>query len=163
VLDRAIVLKKVLSSPRYALAALAAAAAYYLLFLYVMDYGMGVPFVAVPMYLVFALIASSAVLVSLSAYELARRLLVVTAGEGGAISVCTASFGCMIAGCGCYAPLVSSLLYTMGLGAIQVSGAIALLGDYQEWLIFLLIIINLGFIYYQSGRMARTAKSSRRG
>lgn len=156
---RAGVLKRVFSSPRYVLLALLAAGAYYLLFLYVMDYGgMGAPFIAVPIYLLGTLIASSVVLVSLSAYELARRLLVITASEGGTIGVCTASFGCMIAGCGCYAPLVSSLLYTLGMGAIQVSGVIALLGNYQEWLMFLLIIINLAFIYYQTGRMARSAR-----
>jgi hypothetical protein len=161
--SRTAVLKKIFSSPRYVIAALLAAAAYYCLFYYVMRYGTGIAFSSVPPYFVYALIASSAILVSLSVYELAGLFQVVDAGETGAISVCTASFGSVIAGCGCYAPIISSLLYALGLGTIQVSGFIALMGDNQMWLISLLIIINLAFIYYQSGRIARGSKPSKRG
>ncbi len=158
---RVAVLKRLFVSPRYVIVAALAAAAYYFLFFYVVSYGMGIAFVTSPVYLVYALIASSAVLAALGAYELGG-LLLVPAGEAEALSVCTASFGFAIAGCGCYAPLVSSLLYMMGLGAIQVSGVIALLGNYQAWLISLLIIINLAFIYYQTGRISRKRRVSGR-
>ena len=157
---RAVALKKVFTSPRYALFALVAAAAYYLLFFYIVNYGSGLPFATAPVSLVYALIASSAVLVSLSAYVMMESLRVVTGGASGAVGVCTASFGCMIAGCGCYAPAVSSLLYLMGLGAIQVSGIVALLGNYQAGLISLLIAINLALICYQSGRTSHARKIS---
>jgi hypothetical protein len=161
--DRANALKKIFTAPLFVVVAALAAAAYYVLFFYVMNYGMGAVLPnATSVYPVYVLIASSAVLVSLGAYELAKSLGVVGAGEAEAVSVCTASFGFMIAGCGCYAPVVSSLLYLMGMGAVQVSGVISLLGNYQEWLIFLLIIINLAFIYYQSGRIARRARASKR-
>jgi hypothetical protein len=161
--DRANALKKIFAAPPFVMVAALAAAAYYLLFFYVMNYGLGVVLPnASSIYPVYALIASSAVLVSLGAYELSKSLGALSAGETEAVSVCTASFGFMIAGCGCYAPVVSSLLYLLGMGAVQVSGVISLLGDYQEWFIFLLIIINLAFIYYQSGRIARGARASRR-
>jgi hypothetical protein len=160
--DRANALKRVFTAPRFVLMAAGAAVAYYLLYFYVINYGLGAVLVTMQVYPIYALIASSAVLAALSAYELARLLDALDAGESGVVSVCTASFGVLIAGCGCYAPIVSSLLYLFGLGAIQVSGIISLLGNYQEWLIFLMIIINLAFIYYQSGRIARKAKASRR-
>jgi hypothetical protein len=161
---RAGVLKRVFTSPRYVLVAAAAAAVYYLLFFYLTDLGPGgLPFATAPVPLVYALIASSAVLVALSAYAVVESLRPISGGIEGTVSVCTASFGCMIAGCGCYAPAVSGILYFAGLGAVQVSGVIALLGNYQAWLMALLIIINVAFIYYQTGRTAGSGKPAKRG
>ncbi|VVB76814.1 Uncharacterised protein [uncultured archaeon] len=158
------VLRTVFTSPSYLAVAAASAVFYYFLFFYMIEYSnRGLFLLTVPIYLMYALIATGAVLLTVSAYAITRSIRMAPVGASGSVlSVFTSSFGCMVAGCGCYAPVLSSILYIIGFGSFQVSGAIALMGNYQVEFIALLIIINLAFIYYQTSRITRIGRLSRR-
>jgi hypothetical protein len=154
---RAEVLKKIFTSPFYLLVAITAVVAYYALFYYLIVLSnKGLFFVAVPMPLIYALVLSAAVLLTASIYAVSQSLKTRYAGaEGGVLSVATSAFGGFIVGCSCYAPILSSLLYAIGFGSLQVSSALSFLGAYQSWFVILLIAANLVFIYYQLGRITR--------
>ncbi|MDE1855114.1 MAG: hypothetical protein KGH57_02220 [Candidatus Micrarchaeota archaeon] len=158
------VLKKVFASPFYIFLAIAAVVAYYWLFYYLITVSnKGLFFVTVPMYLIYALILSASVLVTLSVYAVSNSLKTKYSGaEGGLLSVATSAFGGFIVGCNCYAPIFSSVLYAIGFGTLQVSSAISFLGAYQLWFVVLLIAANLIFIYYQLGRITRIGGPHRR-
>jgi hypothetical protein len=150
------VAKAVLASPACVLVALLSAAAYYLLFFGAVTYeNKGLFIVTVPGYLIGALIATASALLAVSAFELIRSFQVASATSSDAVSVITSSCGLLIAGCGCYSPIIASALYAVGFGAIQVSGALSVLADYQSWIIVLLVAVNLALIHYQLGRVSR--------
>ncbi len=151
------VLKSVFSSPLYILITIVAAIAYYELFKYlVLISNKDVFFITAPVYLIYALILSAAVLMTTSIYAIAKSLRAKYAGaEGGILSIITSSLTGLVIGCSCYAPILASVMYAIGFGTLAVSDAISFVGDYQNWLLVLFIALNLIFIYYQLGRITR--------
>ncbi|MDE1874196.1 MAG: hypothetical protein KGI04_03710 [Candidatus Micrarchaeota archaeon] len=157
------VFKRIFTSPFYILVAIVAIVAYYALFSYlIISSNKGIFLVTAPIYLVYALILSAAVLLATSVYAVSVSIRARYAGaEGSALSIITSSFGGLIIGCNCYAPIFASMLYAIGFGSLQVSSAISFLGVYQVWLVALLVAANLIFIYYQLGRIMRIGSASR--
>jgi len=148
--------KEVISSPVCIVVALLSVCAYYLLFFGAIEYGnKGVFILSVPIYLVYALIITASALLAVSAFAVLKSFHVRAATSEGAVSVIASSCGCLIAGCGCYSPIIASALYAIGFGTIQVSGAISALASYQAWLILLFVLANLVLIYHQLGVIAR--------
>ncbi len=147
----------IFSSPFYIAVGIAAIAVYYELFHYMItSSNEGIFLVTVPLYMVYALILTAAVLLTTSIYAVGKSLRIKYAGaEGGILSIFTSSVGGLVVGCSCYAPIFSSVLYAVGFGTLQVSSAISFLGAYQEWFVVLFIAANLIFIYYQLGRIIR--------
>jgi hypothetical protein len=162
--DRADVLKKVFTSPLYILITIITAIVYYGLFYYLILTGnKGVFLVTVPIYLVYALVVSASVLLALSIFAVAHSIRTKYAGaEGGLLSIVTAAFGDLIVGCSCYAPILSSVMYAIGFGTLQVGDMISFLGVYQAWFVVAFIAVNLIFIYYQLGRIIRIGSAERR-
>lgn len=150
-------LRKVFTNPFYMLLTMVAFITYYEIFNYViLASNLGIFFVTIPIYMVYALILSGAVLIAISAHSIVSSVRAKYAGmEGGALSIITSSFGSLIVGCSCYAPILSSILYAMGFGVLQVGDTIAFLGDNQLSFVLVFIAANLIFIYYQLGRITR--------
>jgi hypothetical protein len=151
------VLKKIFTSPFYILITIAAIVAYYELFQYlILSSNKGLFLVTVPLYLIYALVFSASVLLTTSVYAVHSSIRARYAGaEGGVLSVLSSSLGGLVVGCSCYAPILSSVMYAIGFGTLQVSGAISFLGVYQAWFVVLFVAANLIFIYYQLGRITR--------
>ena len=148
--------KAVIASPACVLVALLLAVAYYLLFFGTVTYeNKGMFLATVPGYLIGTLIFTGAALLAVSAFEVLRSFRIASATSSGAIGVLTSSCGSLIAGCGCYSPILSSALYAVGFGTIQVSEVISTLADYQAWIIVIFAAVNLALIYYQLGRISR--------
>lgn len=147
--------KEVISSPVCVIVALLSVCAYYLLFFSAVQYGnKGVFILSVPSYLVYSLIITASALLAVSAFALLKSFHVRAATSESAVSVLASSCGCLIAGCGCYSPIIASALYAIGFGTLQVSGAISVLANYQAWLILLFILANIVLIYHQLGVIA---------
>lgn len=156
-LGRAKVFKQIFTSPLYILLTIVALIAYYWLFKFlIVSSNDGFFFITVPIYLIYALIISASLLLSTSVYAVSKSIKAkYAAAEGGALSILTSSVGGLIVGCSCYAPILSSMLYAIGFGTIQVSSAISFLGVYQAWFVVVIVAANLIFIYYQLGRITR--------
>ncbi len=133
---------------------------YYLFFYYTIVFSdRGLFLVTAPLYLVYLLVASAAVLLAVSVYAIARSIHAKYAGaEGSALSIATSALNGLIVGCNCYAPILSSALYALGFGTLGVSSAISFLGDYQAELLVAFIAVNLVFLYYQLGRISRISR-----
>ena len=157
-------LKSIFTSPFYIFLTIAGVVAYYALFFYlIVISNEGLFLVTAPIYLVYALILTAAILLTTSIYAVGQSLKTKYAGaEGGILSIVTSAFGGFIVGCNCYAPIFSSLLYAVGFGSLQVSSAISFLGAYQSGFMILLVAVNLIFIYYQLARITRMGGPHRR-
>jgi hypothetical protein len=148
--------KEVISSPACIAVAILAAFAYYLLFFSAIKYGSkGVFLLSVPDYLLYSLIGTASALLAVSAFAVLGSFRVRMAASEDVVSVLASSCGCLIAGCGCYSPIVASALYAVGLGTIQVSGVLSALADYQVWLVAIFALVNVALIYHQLGFIAR--------
>ena len=149
------ILSTILTSPIYLALTLLGLLGYSEVFYYlILASNKGVFLVTVPIYLIYALTLSAALLLTTSIYAVSRSIHAKYAGaEGGALSILTSSAGSLVVGCSCYAPIISSALYAIGFGTIQVSGVISFLGVYQLWFVVAFVVLNLLFIYYQLGRI----------
>jgi hypothetical protein len=158
------VAKAVITSPACVLVALLSALAYYLLFFGVMKYENNSMFLmTVPGYLIGSLIITGSALLAVSAFAVLKSFRAASAASDSAASVLASSCGCLLAGCGCYSPIVASVLYAVGFGTLQVSGVISALADYQIGIIVILIVVNLALIYHQLGRIGRRLHKSAQG
>lgn len=158
---RAGALKAVFGSPLYIGMAVLFTALYYLFFYYLIVFSdKGIFLVTVPIGLVYALVVSASVLLTVSVYAIGRSIHARYAGaEGSALSIATSALNGIIVGCNCYAPILSSALYALGFGTLGVSSAISFLGDFSTELLVVFIVVNLAFLYYQLGRISRISRS----
>ncbi len=154
-------LKSVFSSPLYVGLTALFIVLYYLFFYYlILSSNKGIFLVTAPISLVYLLVVSSAVLLSVSVYAIAKSIHAKYAAAGGsALSIGTSALNGLIVGCNCYAPILASTLYALGFGTLGVSSAISFLGTYQAELLVVFIAVNLAFLYYQLGRLARIGKA----
>lgn len=150
----------IFTKPLYVITTLIALAVYYGVFYYlILASNKGVFLVTAPIYLIYLLIFSSALLFSVSVYSVEKALRTRYSGiEGGLLSVVTSAFGGLIVGCSCYAPIVSSILYAVGFGTLQVGTALSFLSGYQLELLLVFVALNVVFISYQLGRIIRIGK-----
>ncbi len=161
---RAKALKKVFSKPLYISIAIAAFIAYYLFYNYLIRLSSyGIFITTVPMYLVGLLIATSAILLSLSVFGIVesrrrRKLLSKSAIPSSAISVAMPSVGGLVASCGCETPILGSILYPLGLNFMVVGNVISFISRYNFALLGGFIMINLIMIFYQLGKVPQIGK-----
>lgn len=162
--SRSYVLKQIFTAPFYILLTIVEVIIYYGIFYYlILASNRGIFLVTVPMYFIYVLILSSSVLLTTSIYAVSKSIRArYTGAEGGILSMLTSSVGGLVAGCNCYAPIISSVMYALGFGTLGVSSAISFLGAYQAWLVGLFVSVNLIFIYYQLGRITHIGGSAAR-
>ncbi|HVC58422.1 MAG TPA: hypothetical protein VND15_03030 [Candidatus Acidoferrales bacterium] len=155
------VLRMIYSSPAYVVVNIAAAAFYYFLFRYLLaSQNYGIFLLNVPNYLIYALVISSSVLLTLGAYGIksAFESRSRAVGEQGA-SAATTIVGAVISGCAsCQAPFVGSLLYAFGFNTLTVSSILSGIGGSQELILAAFIVINLALIYYSTAKIAEGCK-----
>lgn len=160
-----IFLEKIVTSPVFLIIFLVSCLVYYFVIEYIiLSSSNGLFIVTVPTYLLYALVVTSALLLTISVYSihLSFRYKINSLTEG-AVSAVTVFFGSLVTSCGCSAPLLSVLLYSIGVNAIGVSGVISFLSYAQEPILIVMILINLIFIYYSLGKISSTCRIGKDG
>ncbi len=150
------------SKPLAIVATFAFVVMYYLLFYNIIyasnKYGLAL--ITTPIYLIYALIITSAVLLYLSIYSLHLSVYNIKNNISSGISVGTTIVGGIIASCDCQVPILSVILYWLGFNSISVSNVISFVGVYQIPIIVALIAANLIFMYYSLGKLSNQCKIS---
>ena len=147
--------KAIFLRPRFALFALVSGILYYGFFQFVAGVGShGIFLITLPEYAVAATSAASAVLLTIAVYityNAGRQEVKKGAVEGGVVSAASTFVGGMVAGCGCSAPLLGTLLYAAGVNVLGVSSAINYTGKYQVPIVGIVILIDVLLSYYYLG------------
>ena len=156
--NRTLLLKTIYSKPVSIIVTAIFILMYYVLFENIISISAGnlVPILATPIYLIYALIVTSAILLFLSAYNLKISISNLRNSIYSGISVGSTILGGIIAGCECQVPLLSLIMYNLGLNSISVSTVISLAGEYEVVIIAILVLSNTFFIYYSLGKMSST-------
>ena len=151
--------------PRFAVFALASGILYYALFRFVASIGShGILLITLPEYAVAAASAASAVLLTIAVYityNAGRQEVKKGAVGGGVLSAASTFVGGMVAGCGCSAPLLGTLLYAVGVNVLGVSSAIDYIGKYQVLIVGIVILIDVLLSYYYLGVSAVRCRVNR--
>ncbi len=153
--SRLLLLKDIARKPSLASLFVAGSILYYLFIRYIITISsQGVFLITMPLYLLYAVSISSALLLTVSAYSMrlsyAHGLMGISDGTA---SAATTVVGSLVTSCGCSAPVLGTILYLLGANAIGVSGAIAFIATNQEWLMAAVILANLLLAYYSLGRL----------
>ncbi|HUB92410.1 MAG TPA: hypothetical protein VL945_00450 [Candidatus Saccharimonadales bacterium] len=162
---RLLILKNAVTSPAFLILLVVAAAVYYLFIKYMITISsQGVFLVTAPWYLLYILSATSALLLTVSAYSIHISLKYSLMGlEDGAASAVTTFIGSLVTSCGCSAPILAVILYGIGVNAIGVSGAITFIAVNQAWLLGAVSLVNLLLTYHSLGKVSKGCKITRTG
>ena len=147
---------RIFSDAKYLLLTLASSAAFFYLFRYMIAANNhGIFLVLLPIYVIYALVATSGILFSISiftmSYSIASRKL---GAIGGLEGVIAPSIGGLVASCACTFPLLESVLLFLGVNTFDAIGIVSAIDSYQVWIISAMILINLGMIYYYLGKIS---------
>ena len=138
-------LKEIFLSPMSIMTTLLGLVAYYYLFTYINEASFFM--LTASIYLVYALVITSALLLTAGIYSIRKRFArAKTNFTGAPASVVTSAFGSMMS-CGCHYSLFASFLGFIGLGA-EVGTITGLDLFYSNYFVALFIIINIGVLYY---------------
>ncbi len=131
---------------------------YYILIEYIISLNAtnGFVFVTVPTVLIYLLVLSSAVLLTISLHSVRLSLSGLEEGSVSAASLITTVFGGVAAGCNCSVPILSSILYVLSFNAATVSTVIAFVGNYQIELFCAFIALNIYTIYYHLSKLSQS-------
>lgn len=141
--------------PKYVLLNIAIAVAYYYLYTTILSYqDFGVALFLLPQYLLYALVATSSVLLTLAIYSVRNTRNNLAKGSSSAIGTATTAIGSVVAGCGCAGSFI------LGLGAVGITttDAIALqnfVSANQFALTLSLIAINVVVLVYYIEKLSR--------
>lgn len=131
---------------------------YYLSFRYLISSSNGgLVLIAVPIYLVYALISTASILFTLSVYSLISSFP--RTGRNGAppgiFSAFSVFVGGVSAGCACQAPILYGMLYFLGLNSLEASGLVTSFADHENAIMEAMIAVNLILIVLFYGRIQK--------
>ncbi|MCL5433887.1 MAG: hypothetical protein M1538_02840 [Candidatus Marsarchaeota archaeon] len=139
---------KEIYTPKYIVLNVAALIAYYLLFYGVLSLQNPLfIFVTIPPLLLYSLIISSSILLTISVYTIKHSGFSYSKTSSGLIGTATALLGSVISGCGCTAPLLFSLT-TFGISISQLIMLDSFIFNNSSLLFGVMIVINLFLIIY---------------
>jgi hypothetical protein len=150
------VIWSLLKSPTY-LAIMTAGALLYFLIVYrlIIASNYGIFLVTVPIYLVYIMVASAGLLLSLAVFSIKTALVGrASSVSEGAFSAILPTVGGLVATCACSYSVLAALLAFFGINAFEISGIVSGIALYQLWLIVAIVIINLLMVFYYSGKVA---------
>ena len=160
---RIALLRRIFSSPKFIFLFAAMAVAYYFLMRFIITASSrGLFLTTMPVYYIYALALTSSLLITISIYQIAAsfKQKLTAAGEGAASAI-TTIVGGLVTSCGCSSPILTTILYGIGINVIGVSGTISFIASNQEWLISIAILVNLGLSYYSLGMHSRIRRPKR--
>lgn len=160
---RITLLRRIFTSPRFILLFAVMAIAYYFLVRFIITASsQGLFLTTMPVYYIYALAMTSSLLITISIYQIAAsfKQKFTAAGEGAASAITTIAGG-LVTSCGCSSPILTTILYDIGINVIGVSGTISFIASNQEWLISIAILANLALSYYSLGTRSKNRTSRR--
>ena len=138
---------------------------YYFLFQYmILISSRGLIIQTAPPVLVYSLDLSASVVLTLSVFSVHQRLSkkrIATSSSTGALGTGSVLAAGVTAGCACQTPVLYSVLYFFGLNALEASGIVALINEYQIEIFLTLIAINIFAIFVMLLRIQISPKSVR--
>lgn len=151
----------VLRESKYAMLCLIIFTVYYLVFRYLITSSNdGLVLITIPSYLVFALIGSASILLTLSVHSF--FLILPHNRKNGVPSGIFSSFSVFIggiaAGCACQAPILYGFLYFVGLNSLEASGLVTSFADHEVAIIEAMVAINMILIVLFSRRIQKNCK-----
>lgn len=146
---------RIFSRPAYLAIAAVASILFFYLFRYLVEANNhGIFLVLIPMYVIYALVITSGVILSISLFAVADSVASRRLGEiGGIDGIVIPAIGGLVAGCGCAFPLLESILLFIGVNALQAAGIASAINSYQIWILLAMITLNAILIYYYLGRI----------
>ncbi len=136
--------------------------AFYFLFNYLIGLQQyGLPSIIVPSYLIYALVATSSILITIAAYSIRNAVRQSSKVSTGALGTATAIIGAIVGGCGCAAPFLFGLT-TFGISSVFVVGLDNFLSASAVPIFALMIAINLFAIVYNTKKLSRLSCRSGR-
>jgi hypothetical protein len=142
--------------PKYIAFNIASLLIYYLVYTYIVDYQQLLVLVAVPVYLVYALLVTASVLLTISVYSISAAIRNTVRVSGGVLGTFTAVAGAVISGCNCTAPILFGLTGA-GLSAASVVALQDFISAYQIPLFWVMIGINLFAVMYSVNRISKSS------
>ena len=113
----------------------------------------GAYIVTAPIYLTYAIIFTSALLLTIGIYSTKNALLRLRSSTSeSTASIITLIAGGLFTSCGCSTPILGTILYTLGVGIIGRTNAIIFVSSNQAYLLLAILLINLLMIYYYLGK-----------
>ena len=154
--EAAVALGRILSRPAYIALAAASALLYYSLFYFVILHSnLGVFIPVVPMYLVYAVAATSAALLCIAVYSAMERRSHSSgaAARAGTASAVAPVLTSLVSSCSCSYSAIGVFLSYIGVGG--AFGISVVIGEYATYIIAALLVINLALVLHYSSRLGR--------
>jgi hypothetical protein len=143
--------------PRYVALNIASALVYYLVYFELIAYqNLGVFLSNVSEDLLYALVLTSSVLLTVAVYSIRNTRNNRASVSGTTLGTVATIFGGVIGGCGCSVPVISSLA-VLGLSASEVVSLNNFLADYQNEIFGLMVAVNVAVIVYYLFRLSSTS------
>lgn len=162
---RLLILRGILSTPFSIALFIASGIGYYLLIDYIiLASSKGLALVTAPLYMIYIVAITSALLLTVSVYSIRLSLRYELQGiSEGTASVLTTFIGSLISSCGCSAPILAVILYSIGVNAFGVSSALSFINSNQYLLLGIVSLVNLLLIYYSVGKVAEGCRIDKKG
>ncbi|MEM3212296.1 MAG: hypothetical protein QXR85_03235 [Candidatus Micrarchaeaceae archaeon] len=151
-MSRAKAFVSIFRKPVYVAVALAAAIVYYFVFYLLIKSSSGIFLITLPIYVVYILIATSALVFAIGISGIVRAYK--RAYSGAACSVTGTVIpviGSLVASCGCESPILFPFVMSLGFTSLQALAFVSAIAKYNLPIFLVLIAINLFLIYYQLG------------
>jgi hypothetical protein len=148
-------------SPKYVVLTIAAAASYYYLFNYFVSLNNhGIIIYSEPVYLVYSLAITAALLLTITVYSLSLRMRnrVQSSSSAGLLASISTVVGGCVTGCACQAPILYYLLYFFGMNAFEASGIVSTILAYDFYINVGLIVLNLLVAYRMLSKVSRVGR-----
>jgi hypothetical protein len=149
-------------SPKYMVLTIAAAASYYYLFNYFVSLdNHGIVIYSEPVYLVYSLAITAALLLTITVYSVTLRLrnrVQSSSSSAGLLASTSTVVGGCVTGCACQAPILYYLLYFFGMNAFEASGIVSTILAYDFDINVALIVLNLVVAYRMLSKVSRVGR-----
>ncbi len=141
-------LKEIFTKPIYIVLVIIFSIIYYFIFFAVLKSSGTIYGLQIPNFLIYTIVILSAILLTIGVYSIKLRSQVKKGVSDSFISVAVPTIGGILSGCVCTAPLLYSILIPI-FGDLASVGIVLSISKYNIYIISILIIIELGFLYYQ--------------
>lgn len=146
---------KSIYKPKYILLNIAIAVAYYYLISYLLSLQQrGIPITSVPIYLIYALVATSSVSLTIAIYSISNTRRNKAKVSATTASLITTFLGGILSGCSCQAAILFNVL-AISVGTGEASLVNTVVGENAPIIFGAMIIINLFVIGYYLNKLSK--------
>jgi hypothetical protein len=148
---------KQIYKPKYIILNIAVAVVYYFILQYLLSVQQqGIPFSSVPLYLIYILVATSSVTLTIAIYSLGNTRKNDAKISATSASAITAVAGGIFAGCGCQAAILFNVL-AFGIGAGQATLIDTIATENAPYIFLAMIAINLFVTGYYLNKLSKAS------